>query len=265
MTTSSARSTFRFAPPFLVGLALIAALGGCGRRDESASRTSPAPAPLPIEALRPDTARASAPPPAPLPEGGGRVNVMGRDILLPPPPGMTVVPLENATTPGGAVLARFVPDTTWARWQAQGGSRTTHVLAIASAISEMNKSETSASETIERLRGTPPGPIHDPAVEQRWNDALRAGLAGRREPLPPHPSAPARVARLDAPPGVFAEILLEASGGRQGAAATAIVLVRQRAVLLYVGVQEPRTTAELALLERVLVAWASALQNANRV
>ncbi len=260
------------APPRLVAplasLALVLALASCARKDSSPAATTPAPAPAPVPSplgVVPDSGAAGAGQPSLLPPSVGRVNVMGRDLLLPPPPGMTVVPLENTATPGGAVLARFVPDSTFARWQRLPGARSTHVLAIATAITEMNRSETSASETIEHLRQTPPGPIADPAIEERWNQALRAGLAGRRAALPPHPGRAARVARLDAPPGVFAEILLESSGGRQGVAATAIVLVRQRAVLLYVGVQEPRETTDLASLEHVLIDWVMALQNANRV
>lgn len=245
----------------LGAMMLLIAITGCAKKDEK-----PAPAPaMPelgsVPALPPGMTPSA--PATDAPAGAGSVVVMGRRVIIPPPPGMSVVDLPATQPQGGAVLARFVPDSTVAGWRAAGRPGNTRWLAMASAIQVMNQTETSAGETITRLRGTPPGPLGPPELEAAWRAAFQAGLAGQKLPLPPFVGRSLRVERLETPADAFAEVLVENAGGPPGVASTAVVMVRHRAVLLYVAVRDPHDTAEIAAVARTLLEWSSALRLAN--
>lgn len=239
---------------------LLVLLAGCGQRQEKPAAPAPRPELGTVPALPPSGTTAPAPD---APAGAGSVQVMGRRVTIAPPPGMSVVELPSSQPPGGAVLARFVPDSTAARWQREGRPGSTRWLAMASAMQAMNASESSAGETITRLRATPPGPLGPPELEAAWRAAFQAGLSGQRLPLPPFVGRSLRVERLETPADAFAEVLVENAGGPPGVAATAVVMVRHRAILLYVAVRDPHDTAEIAAVAKSLMDWVSALRQAN--
>jgi len=198
----------------------------------------------------------------PAPSGAAGVNVEGRVVELPAPPGMK--PWGRLHDgPKDVMLGRYAADSTVASWQKRGSPGSIPRFALASESPRANRDETTAAAEIDHRRATTLGTA-DGAAMRAWARALQSGREGRAGRIPYAPEGLLRIERIEDISGAFIELQHLREGQDKSAIASALVLVRGRVIALDVIQSNPTDCRELATLRAAIVEWVRSVQAANR-
>lgn len=198
----------------------------------------------------------------PAPSGAAGVNVEGRVVELPTPPGMKPWGrLHNG--PKEVMLGRYAADSTLANWQKRGSQGSIPRFALATESPRANRDETTAAAEIAHLRETTLG-TEDAAAMRSWARALQTGREGRAGRIPHAPEGFVRIERIEDISGAVIELLHLRDGQDKSAIASALVVVRGRVIALELIQSNPTDCRELATLRATILEWVRSIQAANR-
>jgi hypothetical protein len=173
------------------------------------------------------------------------MQVGGRQILIPVPPGMA----RYKVTHGGYFhwFEALV-------WRSHGPF---YAIAAVQAHDEPRAREELAERLATRL-GT-----SDATVLAAWEQAMRAGVAGGRGTLPEAPEGYLTIERVTATPDLVIDVMHNRRGDERNLIGGAEVLIRGRALALTVVLRQPVGQSDLALVRSVVVEWVRAVRAAN--
>ena len=188
-------------------------------------------------------------------------DVFGRSVRLPAAPGMVLGPPDERYR--GIPYFRYAPPDLIARL-ARGEISSMPFYATLMARPIENRDDATARKAIAEHRAQKPS--YSNAVELNlWRGALKAGLAGGREPLPRAPGGILLLERsVDSPEALGNLVSMRTSGGDCVILGDGCVLVNGRALAFTVIHRSPKNESDLAQVHATMVAWIRDLRAANQ-